>query len=253
MKKILSILVLGMFLISLASASDLGRFEINSCVELYQSCESCTFVNLTSVKIPGVQASDPMEIQIIGENMTNFGYDFTYQYCNTSRVGGYKYNVCGDKGGSITCENIDFRIGNELNELTTSDSLVRIFLVIFFITLLFIIHHKITKVDFKKWNDSIIKKYHNKNFVKMVLAALAYNLTKNSYVIYYLIGLPIVMIITNLIYVYNITGLIAFMNAFLFIYTIGILIVGIIFLSYVQEWSMDMIELVRDMDWGIER
>ncbi len=33
-------------------ASDLGVFKINSTIQLYQSCENCTFVNLSSVKLP---------------------------------------------------------------------------------------------------------------------------------------------------------------------------------------------------------
>lgn len=252
MKKILSILILGIFLISLTSASDLGIFPKDSCVELYQLCESCTFVNLTSIKIPSFELSDPMEIQIVGELMNSSGFDFTYEYCNTSRVGGYQYNVCGDKGGSITCENIDFRISTDGNELSLSDVVVRIFLIIFFVLFGMGIYFIEQKTDFKKWNDSIAKKYYTKNFVKMILSAMTYNLMKNSFIIYYLIGLPIFMIITNLTYAYNITGLIVFMNSVLLIYTIGIILVGLVFLSYVQEWAINMIDLVRNMDWGIE-
>lgn len=115
--KIFTILILGMFLISLASASNLGVFKKNDCVELYQLCESCTFVNLTSVKLPN-------ETRIFGELMNDFGNDFTFEFCNTSLLGGYQYNVCGDKGGVLTCENIDFTITKSGFIFETPDSIL---------------------------------------------------------------------------------------------------------------------------------
>lgn len=231
---------------SLISATDLGNFVQNDCVTLYQACDSCTFVNVTSVK-------QPNQTQILDQPMTNFGFDFTYEYCNTSQIGGYKYNVCGDKGGSIVCEVIDFTITSDGNKLSTPDSLVRIFLIIFFSVLLIVTHLIVRKVDFERWNNSIIEEYQQKNFVKMVLSALVFNIMKNVFIIYYLMGLPILMIVQNITYAYNITSLITFMNVLLLIYTVGIVIVGLVFLSYVQEWSMNMINLVREMDWGIKR
>lgn len=103
------------FFLSLVSATDLGVFKQNECVTLYQLCDSCTFVNVTSVK-------QPNQTQIINDLMTNFGFDFTYEYCNTSQIGGYQYNVCGDKGGGIACENINFDITRNGTELTIAES-----------------------------------------------------------------------------------------------------------------------------------
>jgi hypothetical protein len=141
MKRILSILVLGIFLISLASASNLDFVKTDTCAQLYQSCESCTFVNLTMVKIPGTQKSDPMEIDIVGELMNNFGYDFTYEYCNTSRNGDYFYNVCGDKGGSVTCEVITFEVNPAGGTINSPQGYILILiLVIIFIILTFSVY-----------------------------------------------------------------------------------------------------------------
>ena len=138
MKKLLTILIFGIFCLSFASASNLGTFPKDSCVQLYQLCESCTFVNLTSVKIPPLELSDPMEIQIFGELMNNFGFDFTFEYCNTSRLGSYQYNVCGDKGGVNTCENIAFSITKTGTEFTISEAVTYLILA-FGVLLLFLI------------------------------------------------------------------------------------------------------------------
>lgn len=234
------------FFMSLISATNIGTFEQNTCAKLYQMCDNCpTGVNVTSVKPPFT------DLVILNEPMNNSGVDFTYDYCNISQVGGYHYNVCGFKGATKECEVFEFDVTTDGNQLSIADSIVRIFLIIFFVSLLVGTHTIANRTDFEKWHNSIIKKYHTKNFVKMVLSALLYNTMKHTFMIYYLIGLPIIMIAQNLTYAYNITSLIAFMNVLLFIYTIGILIVGLVFLSYVQEWIVNAIELIKDMDWGI--
>lgn len=133
MKKVLSILILGIFLISLASASSLPTQKQNDCVELYQLCESCTFVNLTSVNLPN-------ETRIFGQLMNNFGNDFTFEFCNTSLIGEYQYNVCGDKGGTLTCENIGFEVTKSGFLFNTSDSILSILMIIltFILSVVFI-------------------------------------------------------------------------------------------------------------------
>lgn len=138
-------------------------------------------------------------------------------------------------------------------KLSLWDALVRIFLIIFFITLLMGTYHVVGHINFKKWNDNIIKKYQTKNFVKMVLGALLYNIMKNVFIIYYLIGIPIFLILNDIVYTYNVAGLILFMNVLMFIYLVGLLIVGLIFISYVQEWVAELWDMIKDLDWGIEK
>lgn len=179
------------------------------------------------------------ELNVSGGNFTEIGQYVTFFYCE----------VAGEIGGFFE---YGFDVTAEGGSLQLPDSLVRMFLIIFFITLLASTYFIVRKIDFKKWNDSIMEKYKEKNIVKMVLSAILYNIMKNIYMIYYLIGLPIMIILANITRVYNISGLIIFMDSLLLIYTIGILIVGLVFLSYVQEWIAETIELVKNLDWGIE-
>lgn len=178
------------------------------------------------------------EFEVNGGNFTEAGQYAVVFYCSAGGIGGFFEHP--------------FIITNEGNELTLSDSLVRIFLVIFFIVLLAGTYHVVGHINFKKWNDRIVEKYKTRNFVKMVLSAIVFNIMKNVFIIYYLMGIPIILILNDLTYTYNIAGLILFMNVLLFIYLIGLLIVGIVFLSYVQEWAAEMWDLVKEMDWGIE-
>lgn len=105
MKKLFLILFVGMFLISLASADGtLGTFKLNDCISLYQYCDTCTYVNLTTVQFPNGT------IQTINNAMTKTDVDYNYTYCDTSTIGTYYYTVKGDKGGIVNTERISFEV-----------------------------------------------------------------------------------------------------------------------------------------------
>jgi len=135
LKNKILILITCMFLISLTSASDLGTFKQNECVSLYQTCEDCTYVNVTSITYPNSST------QNINQVMTKNGQDYTYSFCNTSVVGNYLYNTCGDKKSSFTCEEIYFEItptGTEFTE-AKSNLLVSSFIVLIIATIFFLV------------------------------------------------------------------------------------------------------------------
>jgi hypothetical protein len=93
-------------MINLVSAeqSNLGTVKMNSCIDLYQTCDDCSYVNLTSVKYPNGT------IETMNLNMIKNGQDFSYNFCNTSKIGDYTYTVAGDKGGTYSTEVIGFSV-----------------------------------------------------------------------------------------------------------------------------------------------
>lgn len=106
MTKRLVMFIFFISLLSFISASSLGIFKQNECVNLYQLCDNCTYVNLTSV----IRSGGNGTVWSILLPMTKVGTDYNYTFCNTDIAGDYSYNVCGDKNGVIKCENIDFKI-----------------------------------------------------------------------------------------------------------------------------------------------
>jgi hypothetical protein len=112
----------------------------------------------------------------------------------------------------------------------------------------FLIH----KVDLEKWHNSILTKYQNRNYIKLVLSSITYNILKNSMVIYYLLGLPILLLITDIVYMFGVTSMITVMSVLFGIYLIGVIILSMYLFSNVQEWFIDLLEEVKDMDWGIK-
>lgn len=126
-------LIIGLFFFSLSSAESLGVFKQNDCIELYQLCDTCSYVNLSSVKLPSSQ------IIYINEAMTKQGVDYNYTFCNTSYLGEYSYKVCGDKGGSFVCEDIGFEITYSGLKITEGKAMLYIGFFVLLI-LLFIIN-----------------------------------------------------------------------------------------------------------------
>lgn len=104
------------FLIGLASAvndcgndnSYLGTFSRGENITLKQPCDSCAFVNLSSISYPN------STVQNFNIAMTQNGVEYTTLFTNADDFGCYSYSVLGDKGGVNAQETIDFRIGENL-------------------------------------------------------------------------------------------------------------------------------------------
>ncbi len=121
MKKIILTIILGMFLISLASASiqTIGPFKINKDVELIQTCANCSFNNITSILSPNSSTL------ITNVEMTKDGSNYNYTLNSTfvSLTGRYIVNGIGDENGIDTIWNYDFEVNPTGTILKTSDSI----------------------------------------------------------------------------------------------------------------------------------
>ncbi len=97
MKKILLLLMMGIFLISLASGaiSNLGTFKVNAPVELIQTCSNCTFNNITVLFFP--DGTQTIFNSLMTKNQTH--YNFTLSSTFTQQMGEYFVNGIGDPSG----------------------------------------------------------------------------------------------------------------------------------------------------------
>jgi len=104
MKKLILILMLGLFLISLASASCpdgddcIGAIKLDNSIEIYQTCNNCTYCNFTKVKYPN------KEVFLSNLEATKEGTYFSYDILggNNSKIGEYEY--CYDCGNAAEKE-----------------------------------------------------------------------------------------------------------------------------------------------------
>lgn len=93
--KILLVVLLGIFMIANVLAVDsLGTFKQNECVEIKQTCSSCSYVNISISYPNSTRAFTNQEMASEG------GGVWTYDYCNTSQIGRYEVIGEGDIDGS---------------------------------------------------------------------------------------------------------------------------------------------------------
>ena len=104
-KRILFVLALALLVVvPVVSAIDnIGTFREADTVELIQTCDSCTYVNLSSVMLPNGT------LEKYNTAMSNSGYDYYIDY-DVEDIGIYTYSVCGDKDGTLRCESFNFEV-----------------------------------------------------------------------------------------------------------------------------------------------
>ncbi len=131
-KKILILVFVGLFLISLVCAAQqtLGTFKQGECLQLTQSHGNCTYNNISFV----YQTNDAT-LYNISDQMTKVGTFYNYTFCNTSLVGEYIVNGFGDPDGVRTSWIYNFWITPTGRNLETSDSITHLILTIFSLVL----------------------------------------------------------------------------------------------------------------------
>lgn len=111
-----------------SATSVLGTTKQDGCITLYQSCPSCTYVNLTAIQYP----NKTIILNEIG--MSKSGTEYTYEFCNTSNLGGYFYTTIGDKNGVVSTETISFEVtygGDSVSSSQATLYAVLLFVLIF--------------------------------------------------------------------------------------------------------------------------
>ncbi len=178
MKKIMILLFISIFLISFVSAvnecgndnSYLGTFKLDSIIDLKQTCDDCTYVNLSAVTYPN---STTIYYNLA---MTKNGIEFSINSTETKTLGCYSYTVYGDKGGTKTSETIDYIItsNGKIFEIGNAVSYIGFIIILLFIFLLTV--YGAIKVKWKhprNNNDEIIH-INNFRYIKVFLFSMAY-------------------------------------------------------------------------------
>jgi len=108
-------------------------FKQNTCVQLVQSCDNCTYVNFTSVSFPDGKFTI---LNIAGEKHST---DFNMSFCNTSQIGTYIIRTAGDLNGVPTNGNFNIYInpsGSTFNNVIY-EYLFFVLITLIFYTLLY--------------------------------------------------------------------------------------------------------------------
>ena len=169
--KIFMILIIGIFLISFASAvGDIGIVKQGDCIDLYNYCPTCSYINLTAIQNPNGT------LETMNLEMEKNGNNYIYNYCNTSQLGEYSYTTCGDKGGTETCEDITFEVTPNGKQFTQQNSIVYLGFILILLFTFFLTMYGAGKIRWKhkKSDEGKILTINNFRYVKILLYSLAY-------------------------------------------------------------------------------
>jgi len=135
-KSILIGMILLIGIISLTSAS-IGTFKVNQDVELYQTCNNCTYCNFTRIKYPN--GTNILTNVTTTQDPESYFY-YVLDGGNTTAVGTYKYCYnCGNTAESATgCINFDVTLSGNASPEGQSYILAGIFVIIFGIACVFL-------------------------------------------------------------------------------------------------------------------
>lgn len=176
--KLVIFLLLGMFFISFASAEitcDNPAFnnpiKVNTTIELIQSCDSCTFTNLSRIIFPNG------ENQYINEVMTKNGVEYNYTYITTQN-GFYSYSTIGDKNGFLQSETLCFQVTPSGRTSSSGESILYLGILIILFGLLCSLFYFIIVIPYyNDRNDNGAVIIINKlKYLKVTLIAIAYPL-----------------------------------------------------------------------------
>jgi hypothetical protein len=100
-----------------AEIQTLGTQKVNTCVDLPQVCSSCSYVNISSIKLPD------SSMVLLNLGMEKNGVNYNYTYCSVNQTGNYIVTTCGDKDGTFQCASYDFTVTPN-REIATSGSAI---------------------------------------------------------------------------------------------------------------------------------
>ena len=175
MKKLLLTSILVIFFLSFASAQiqSLGTVRMGDDINLIQTCDNCTFNNITSVLYPN-------STQTIGEfDMTKRGtvYNFTLSSDNATAVGTYIVNGFGDLDGIDTVWNYDFEITSFGTKISNSGIIYAVLLLIIFAMdlLVFFLIYMLGRENYRDGVGNFIG-ISLKKYIRAVLIGISYGL-----------------------------------------------------------------------------
>jgi len=235
-----------MFMLTFVSADSIGDgYKVDEEMQVTNYCQAgtCTYMNLSSIEYPNGT------ITYLNSGMTQNGQTFNYTF-TPDQVGTYYFVTCGDS--TIAACDKDYFITTYNGEVN-NDVAIYIVLLIFMSALIFGYYRLRQNVDFDKWYKNILRKYEDKNYIKSNFSFVFYSLAKDSLLIYYSLVFIVIMLLSDIIFMFNVISLIPIIEKIVLLYSLGIIAVGFLFIGKAQEFIVQLIDDIKDANWGIEK
>lgn len=173
MKKILIILFIGIFSLSLTSASisELEPVVQNEPIDLIQTCSDCTFNNITNVLFPNGTIA-------LGESlMEKDGTFYNFTFTNTATIGTYTVNGLGDPEGVLKVFKYKFPVTPFGTQIENSGVIYGVLLLIFFFMdlIVFYIISRLNNENFRN-DEGIFVGISIQKYLRVILIGISYGL-----------------------------------------------------------------------------
>ena len=198
-----------------------------------QPCATCTYINISVFTENGVVLDNVP--------MADNGSTWTYTFTPNESVR-YDVNGIGDINGNDDSFAFYFYV-EPINVGAT------VFMLSFFCSLILGVAVLHKRINFEAWYNKI--QTSDKTFIKSSLAGVPYILMKNVFLIYYLIGFPIIFLVTDLINYFNISSIAYMFQIFSNIYTVGLVLPGILLLGDTVKILYEIYENIENNNWGV--
>jgi len=222
-----------------------GYSAINDNKTIKITCPTCDYINFSAV-----DSNDEMFLDNV--QMDKDGVTFSYLFLGSDLNKTGTYQIDG-------YSNLDIPLGICFDVTPTGDEDSMTYLFVNFILFLLLIGSIVgvailnKSIDFEKWNNKIINKYEDKNPVKVLFSGLFYTFMRDSFFAYYLLGWPLLIILEDIMYTFNILSLHTLMLNMIDLYSVGIYIVGLMFIGMAFQFLKGIWDEWENMKWGIDK
>lgn len=241
MNKYFLFILIVMCITTLIGAENVGLYEVDKEMQITNYCVigDCTYITLISLEMPNGTIIYPNTNMTMNEKVYNYSYTPT-------QIGQYTFVTCGDSITNV-CDSDTFDVSFTGKETFVG---INIILLLFFSSLLIIVAYLNKTTNYNKMYTGLMEKYKYKNYFKFSLSMVWYNLIKNSFGLYYLIGFPIMTIITDIVLTYNVISLTGFIEVAMYCYAWGVLLIGLMIGGQLQEFIATIVEDIKNQNWG---
>lgn len=245
-RKYMIVLAMIMVCMNFIYAEAIGQRQDGKINEQYfisQPCASCSYINISVFTKDGIVLDNVPMV----DNGTSWLYNFTPT--TTLR---HDVNGIGDINSIDDSFAFWFDITLSGNQTASSSIAANFLLFLFLFGLIIMLLYLHLRIDFEKWYNKIISKYEDRNPVKTFVSGIGYTFMKDGFYTYYLLGWPLLMIVLDVAYTFNISSIYDLMVNILDVYSVGLFIVGLIFVGNAYQFLKDTWDKFESMKWGVD-
>lgn len=195
--------------------------------------------------------NSPTGIIEIGQNVLGSGtFNFNILGDNLTLIGDTCMNIVCTDGSTYTTGRECFEITLSGTKRDTTLIVSNIFLILLILGIMYVLHYKYKSIDYKESNNKIGES-HNGNWGRTFIKTLGNNLMRNSFLWYYSLGWLLLIVLRELVYIFNTEEIYNFFLLALDIYSFGFFLVIVVWIGILIHHFRFITELISELNLGV--